>query len=89
MRRFPIPVLCLFLLLAATSATAQEDGSDDVVDSGVEERVNVILVEFKVLVTDKQGNPITDLEAEEVVVTTRSQAEKRGEPLPEAFVPGK
>jgi len=69
MCRFPIPVLCLLLLLAVTSAAAQEDGNDEVADSGVEERVNVILVEFKVLVTDKQGNPITDLEAEEVVVT--------------------
>lgn len=68
-RRFPIPVLVLALLLAVTQAVGQEGDDGEIVDSGIEERLNVVLVELKVLVTDKDGNPITDLKAEEVEVT--------------------
>jgi VWFA-related protein len=76
MRPWLIPIQCLLLLAAVGFAAAQEDTDETVVDSGVEERVNVVLVEFKVLVTDKKGNPITDLRPEEVEVLEGGRSQK-------------
>jgi len=64
-------VIAFCLLLAGTGvglASAQQDENAEVHDSGVAEKVKVVLVEFKLLVTDKQGRPITDLRPDEVQV---------------------
>jgi VWFA-related protein len=65
-----LATLCALILLVAMPALrAQEDRHrDEVIDSGVEERVRVVLLEFKLLVTDKKGNPISDLRPEEIKV---------------------
>ena len=55
-------VTALLAVLAGFGAAAQQP------DSGVTEKVNVVLVEFKLLVTDKDGRPVTDLRTDEVKV---------------------
>ncbi len=45
-----------------------QDGEEPPMDSGLVERAEVALAEFKVLVTDRRGRPIVDLKPEEIRV---------------------
>ncbi len=69
MRCVLVPPLCMLLSLAAgTHVSAQQEREREPIDSGIEEQVEIVLIEFKLLVTDKQGRPITDLRPEEVSI---------------------
>ena len=64
---------------AAAGAAAQQQAEaprPTTSDSGVTEKVDVVLVEFKLLVTDKDGRPVTDLRADEVKVTEGGRAQQ-------------
>jgi VWFA-related protein len=60
--------LLLLSLAILPGIRAQEARPSEVIDSGVEERVQVVLAEFKLLVTDKKGHPVTDLRPNEIRV---------------------
>ena len=71
----------VFLLTAVTVTAGQGAGSpdvpaSDVVETGVREEVQVILEEFQILVTDKQGNPILDLKKEDLEVRAGRRKQK-------------
>lgn len=63
------------------AATAQEPAG-----SGVEERVTVRLAEVRILVTDKRGNPVSDLRDDEIEV--REDGRRRKLAYLEAFATG-
>ena len=56
------------LVVASTHPVPGQQDDSGAMQSGVEETVRVILVQLPLLATDKKGNPITDLRADEVVV---------------------
>lgn len=72
--------LCLFLVVAG----AQEaDSPPAAVPSSVEETVTVVLAEVEILVTDKEGNAITDLRKDEI--TVRESGKRRKLAVLESF----
>lgn len=73
---------CIASLLALLGSTFAQDAPSDekALESGLEERVAVTLVEFTALVTDKRGNPIPDLTLDEIKVL------KGGKPQRLAFI---
>ena len=60
-------LLCGMALPAARAQDAPEKKTPPV-ESGIQEKIQVVLIEFKLLVTDKAGRPVTDLRPEEVKV---------------------
>lgn len=78
-----LAVLVLLPLLGLTfpgAAMAQQAEADRPIPSELEERVEVRLLTLDVLVTDRKGNPVTDLRPEEVRITSG------GEEIPVAFL---
>lgn len=69
LRRIWPAAFCLLLAGGGVAPLhAQDQARAEPQDSGVTESVQVVLIEFKLLVTDKNGNPITDLRPDEVKV---------------------
>jgi len=73
MSRFAAP---LALAVALSGAAAAQQDAPPPRESGVEERVEVQLVEVKVIVTDKDGNPVTDIRPDEVRVQENGEPQK-------------
>ena len=81
---------------AGTQRPDQERSPDSSGDRAFQEEINVHLVQIPILAWDRQGNPVTDLRADEIVVKDRGQRrepaflepfvaapEEEEEPLPE------
>jgi VWFA-related protein len=70
MIRFLVPVIAMTAALATevTDPTLARQTETPVAESGVEETVRVVLVQLPLIATDRKGNPITDLRAEEIIV---------------------
>lgn len=70
----------LLMALSAAPTTAREQPTTPPPPpprpSGLEERVDVRVAEFKLLATDRQGKPVTDLKPEELVVIEDGQERK-------------
>ena len=58
----------LLLVAGAGFTVAQEDRGGEPLDPGLEERTGVYLVELEILALDRQGRPVRDLQAEDLVV---------------------
>ncbi|MBP7149805.1 MAG: VWA domain-containing protein [Acidobacteria bacterium] len=66
------------LCLAAPAAAQDKPPAAPALPSEVQEKVEVRLAEVQILVTDKKGNPITDLKPEEVQVLERGKERRIG-----------
>ena len=67
----------VLLVVDPTGADAAQESEDPPpAQSSLEERVKVQLVEIKILVTDRQGRPVTDLRPEEVRVLQKGVEQK-------------